>query len=102
MSRLQPFTVRLDNDLTGEGRPDNEMNGLRWNAVCDDNQGTRTRFDAGRNIEFRGDQRTAGRNTHRAVVVGTSVGDMPARVIGDSHQWIVGRALVIVSVGDRL
>src|SRR5580700_6882111 len=70
---------------------------LRCDAVSHDNELARARPDRRGNVEVRRDNFATGRDAHRAVVVRTGVVDLAAAVVGDAHERVVRRVLVLVA-----
>ena len=74
----------------------------RGDSVRDDDERARARLHAGSDVEERRDRRATGRDAHRGVVVRAGVEDVARRVVGDPHQRVVGRALVVIAIRARL
>ena len=77
---------------------DSNLSGSRRNPVCYDFNSARTRFYVRWNIDHGGHDRVTGGYSHRAMVVGASIKDMPRSFIGDTHDGIVRGISAIVSV----
>ena len=77
---------------------DSNPSGSRRNPVCYDFNPAGAGFHVSWNIDHGGHDRVTGGYSHRAMVVGASIKDMPRSFIGDTHDGIVRGISAIVSV----
>src|SRR5439155_4550781 len=77
---------------------DINLSGSRRNSVCYDFNLARTGFHGSWNVDHGGHDRVTCGYSHRAMVVGSSIKDMPRTFVRNAHQWVIGGAQCVIPI----